>query len=60
MNFEVMCREQIRLRLEETDELVKITDHGKRTEILAYRQLLRDYPATEDFPSIDDLPQINW
>jgi len=60
MDMEEICRDQLQLCLRQTDELVKITDHGKRTEILAYRQLLRDYPATEDFPSIDDLPQINW
>jgi hypothetical protein len=58
--MEEICRDQLQLCLRQTDELVKITDHGKRTEILAYRQLLRDYPATENFPSIDDLPQINW
>ena len=60
MNLEKMCRDQIRLRLEETDEIAGIMDHGKRTEILAYRQLLRDYPSTDKFPSMEDIPKPTW
>ena len=54
------CRQQIRLLLQETDEVVKIPDHGKLTEIKAYRQKLRDYSSTSDFPDISKLPTIDW
>lgn len=36
--------------LKATDWVVPISDHPQHTEYLAYRQALRDWPATEDFP----------
>ena len=54
------CRQQIRLLLQETDEVVKIPDHGKLAEIKAYRQKLRDFPSTGDFPDSSKLPTMDW
>jgi hypothetical protein len=51
------CRNTIALELQNTDPLAAIGDHGKRKEILEYRKLLRDYPATSDFPDLIKLPQ---
>ena len=36
--------------LERTDSLTLLPDHPKATQILAYRQALRDWPSTEDYP----------
>lgn len=36
-----------------TDEIARVTDHPKHTEILEYRQALRDWPASENFPDND-------
>ena len=33
-----------------TDTLSLLTDHPKKTEIVAYRVKLRDWPSTSDFP----------
>jgi hypothetical protein len=38
--------------LQDTDWIVPVTDHPKHAEYLAYRQALRDWPATEDFPEV--------
>ena len=59
MTPEEACRIQIKLRLEQTDEIVQIPDHSELTAIKAYRQKLRDYPATTDFPDITKLPD-HW
>lgn len=37
-------------QLKETDWIVPITDHSQHARYLAYRQALRDWPATPDFP----------
>ena len=58
--MEEVCRSQIKLRLEETDHLVLITDHGKLAEIKAYRQKLRDFPTSSDWPDPTKLPEIDW
>lgn len=34
-----------------TDPIVAIQDHSKRASFIAYRQLLRDWPATASFPN---------
>jgi len=60
MDHEKMCREQLRLNLLQTDEVAAIMDHGKRTEILAWRQLIRDFPETADFPDITKIPEPTW
>jgi hypothetical protein len=60
MTEEELCRDQIRLRLLQSDAIAAITDHGKRTEILLYRQTLRDFPATADFPDISLIPEQTW
>lgn len=36
--------------LERTDSLALLPDHPQATQILAYRQALRDWPSTEDYP----------
>ena len=36
--------------LERTDSLVLLPDHSQATQILAYRQALRNWPSTEDYP----------
>ena len=36
--------------LNATDRAAEISDWPNRTNILAYRVLLRDWPSTEDFP----------
>ncbi len=38
--------------LERTDSLVVLPDHPQATQLLTYRQDLRDWPTTEDFPNI--------
>ncbi len=60
MTEQEICRQQLQLRLSQSDALAAIGDHGKRTEILAWRQLLRDYPATEDFPDSTKIPDQTW
>ncbi len=55
-----LCRDQLQLLLRQTDQVAAIMDHGKRDEILAYRQLLRDYPSTDKFPSMEDIPRPTW
>ena len=37
--------------LDATDRAAEISDWPNRTNILAYRVLLRDWPNTEDFPA---------
>ena len=37
--------------LKNTDTLSLLTDHPNNTNILSYRQELRDWPNTSDFPS---------
>ena len=37
--------------LNATDRAAEISDWPNRTNILAYRVLLRDWPSTEDFPA---------
>ena len=59
MTPEEACRIQIKLRLEQTDEIVQIPDHSELDAIKLYRQKLRDYPATADFPDIIKLPD-HW
>lgn len=54
------CRLQIKLLLSETDELVKIPDHGKLAQIKAYREKLRGFSATDEFPDLEKLPNIDW
>ena len=58
--MEDSCRIQIKLRLEETDHLVQIPDHGKLAEIKAYRKKLRDFPTSSDWPDPTKLPEIDW
>lgn len=36
--------------LTRTDVLSLLTDHPQKTEIVAYRKELRDWPSTDDFP----------
>ena len=36
--------------LQRTDTLSLLTDHPKKTELVAYRTKLRDWPSTSDFP----------
>jgi hypothetical protein len=60
MDFEKICREYLQLCLEQTDALSLIMDHGKRAEILAWRQLIRDFPETEDFPDVSKIPAKTW
>ena len=40
-----------------TDRFVPLTDHPQHADYLAYRQALRDWPATQDFP--DTRPTFN-
>lgn len=44
------AREWRNSELDRTDPIVAINDHSNRTEFLAYRAALRDWPATTDFP----------
>ncbi len=60
MDHEKLCREQLRLNLLQSDEAAAIMDHGKRAEILAWRQLIRDFPKTDDFPDIAKIPEPTW
>ena len=60
MTEEQSCRNQLLLHLQHTDAVAAIGDHGKRTEILAWRQLIRDFPATEDFPDSSKIPDPTW
>ena len=42
--------------LDRTDTLSLLTDYPKKTELLAYRTKLRDWPSTLDFP--DTKPEL--
>ena len=57
---EIACRLELQQCLLETDALSLITDHGKRAELLAWRQLIRDFPETDDFPEIMKIPAKTW
>jgi hypothetical protein len=43
-------------RLKDSDKFMHLTDHPKRDEILAYRQALRDFPASDDWPDMTKMP----
>jgi hypothetical protein len=36
--------------LKRTDWIVPVTDHSQHADYMAYREALRDWPATPDFP----------
>ena len=38
--------------LTKTDWIVSVSDHPEHSAYLAYRQALRDWPASLDFPNI--------
>ena len=47
---ELNGREWRDAELKQTDWIVPVTDHPQHAAYLAYRQALRDWPATPDFP----------
>jgi len=44
------------MELSATDYIVPLTDHPQRAAYMAYREALRDWPATADFP--DTRPEV--
>jgi len=44
------------MELSATDYIVPLTDHPQRVAYMAYREALRDWPATADFP--DTRPEV--
>jgi hypothetical protein len=56
MTIEELMTYERNARLKRSDELMHLTDHPRRAEILAYRQALRDYPAHTDWPDDAKMP----
>ena len=50
LTAEEAAREWRNSELYRTDPIVAIQDHSLRDSFLAYRVLLRDWPASTDFP----------
>ena len=44
------------MELSSSDWIVPVTDHPQHAAYMAYRQALRDWPATDDFP--DTRPEV--